>query len=69
MITTVTLPIRTPWVTAPSAGSAKNSMYTKMTPEITKRISQSGSGMIPSAPCTRSTLACSRSRVWSIHRS
>ena len=37
MITTVTLPISTPCVTAPSAGSAKNSMYTKITTEISEQ--------------------------------
>ena len=68
-MTTVTLPISTPCVTAPSARSAKNSMYTKITTEITDRTSHKGVGMIPSAPWTRSMRACSRSAVWSIHRS
>ena len=68
-MTTVTLPMSMPCVTARSARSAKNSMYAKMTAQITTRTSHRGDGMMPSAPCTRSIRACSRSAVWSIHRS
>ena len=35
VMTTVTLPMSMPWVTAPSARSAKNSMYAKITAAIT----------------------------------
>ena len=68
-MTTVTLPISMPCVTTRSARSAKKSMYAKITPEIAVRTSHRGEGMMPSAPCTRSTRACCRSAVWSIHRS
>jgi len=67
--TTVTLPMSIPWVTAPSALSAKNSMNATITPVIVNSTIHSGTGMIPSAPCTRSTRACSRCEVWSIQRS
>ena len=49
-MTTVTEPIRTPWVAAPSPLSAKKSMKTKITPAMTKSTSQSGPGMMPTAP-------------------
>lgn len=68
-ITSVTLPMRTDCVTAPSPESAKNSMNTKIVAEMTNRTSHSGSGIRPSAPWTRAWRACSRSAVWSIHRS
>ena len=69
MITLVTLAIRRAWVRIHSALSAKNSMNTKITPEMPNRTIHSGVGMIPSAPWTRSWRACSRSDVWSIQRS
>ena len=59
-MTTVTLPISRPCVTGPSAESAKNRTYTKITAEMTYRTSHRGRGIRPSAPCTRSMRACSR---------
>ena len=52
---------------APSPLSAKNSMKTKMTTEMTNSTTQSGPGMTPTAPWTRSIRAASRSSVWSSH--
>ena len=69
VMTTVTLPISTAWVKAPSLLSAKKSRKPKMTPQMRKSASQSGAGMMPSAVCTRSLRASWRCEVWSIQRS
>ena len=67
IMTSVTDPTWTPWTRRASPESAKNIMNTKITSAVKMRAAHSGQGMIPSAPCSRSSLACSRSEVWSSH--
>ena len=62
-ITDVTDPIIMACVNGPSPLSAKNSMYTKITPEMKNSTIQSGVGITPTAPWMRSLRAASRSEV------
>ena len=62
-ITAVTEPISSACVFARSPLSAKKSMKTKITPEMTISTIQSGAGITPSAPWMRSRRASSRVEV------
>ena len=63
VITATTDPISMPCTTARSPLSAKNSMYTKITPAMKKSTIQSWAGITPTAPWMRSSRASSRADV------